>query len=177
MEGPIQYLPVELKLHFVQFLEVNDLVNLRGTSRAWSVICTKEVFRDGLTIRPHYNDMERLLRISECSWLAKSVEKVVILVGDMETSELEQAFLLNQFGHDTELGSQYRSEVVEIMGKIDNPPFRIKHCDEDTMIQAFGRFPNLKSLSASSCTFPFKELDIRFKPLWESMVRDVRLGQ
>jgi len=177
MEGPIQHLPLELKIYFTQFLQVNELVNLRSTSRLWSIICTEEVFRNGITIRPHYNDMERLLKISECSWLAKSVEKVVILVGDMDTAEMMRAFLLNQAGQESELGSQHRSEILDIVHNIDKAPFKIRHCDEDALVKAFGRFPNLKSLSASSCMFPFKELDVRFKFLWETMIMNVRRGQ
>jgi len=174
MEGPIQFLPIELKIYLVHFLQVNELINLRSSSRIWSHICTKELFKDQVTIRPHYNDMERLLKISECEWLAKSVRKVVILIGDMDTVELERAFLSNQPGEDAEVKSQYRAKIKEIVDKIDNAPFGTTHCDEDALRQAFGQFPNLESLCATSCTFPFKELDVSFKPLWESMIRDVR---
>ena len=177
MEGPIQYLPHELKLYIVDFIRINDLVNLRRTSRVWSDVCTRGLFRDGVIVRPHHHDMERLLKISECPWLAKGVEKVVILVGDMDTTELEHALLSDQSGRPSILGYQYRSVIMDILDKMNNGPSGIKHCDKDVLFQAFGRFPNLKSLSASSCTFPFTELDVRFKSRWESMIRDVRRVQ
>ena len=84
----ISNLVIELKIHIFSHLSTKDVIQVRLTSRSWAIFGAEHLFKDGVTIRPQRNDMQRLKRISEHALISLSVKSLTIYTGDVDPMPL-----------------------------------------------------------------------------------------
>jgi hypothetical protein len=78
-----------LKAEIIALIALQDMVNLRLSSRTWAIACTPFVFRDGLTIRPYGNGMQNFNEICSQPRFANQIKHLSISVHELDHEPLK----------------------------------------------------------------------------------------
>lgn len=78
-----------LKVEIITLIALQDMVNLRLSSRTWTIACTPFVFRDGLTIRPYGNGMQNFNEICSQPRFANQIKHLSISVHELDHEPLK----------------------------------------------------------------------------------------
>ena len=77
-------LPFEIKSRIVGFLDIGDVNSLRLASRVWAIKCEDQILRNGITLRPNRNHMQKLIEIYSRPRLAEKIQHMTISLDDLD---------------------------------------------------------------------------------------------
>ena len=170
----ISKLPNDCRARIIDFLLARDVKNLRLVCRDWEGICIRGLFNAIYSIdsfdskkkasdpveygvfstRPQLDDMERLHEISQRKWIAKHVRCLDVYAGDFLEERLREG-LRGKLEENDLWEPLYKGLVLCPEQILERIKANHRHCDPQILIQAFGNFINLDSLSMTSRVPPF----------------------
>lgn len=139
-------LPNELKAMVIRYLPLHDICNLRIVSKSWSVAGAKQMFHNGFYIRPHRDDLGRLGRVVNDPSFAKSIESVIIHIGDMGWEFW--AYIQDKW----HLGPG-EFDIIELDSFGFSDPKA--HCNEVLLRPLLSKLPNLVAITATTFQCPY----------------------
>lgn len=160
-------IPLELKLLIASYVPTKSIPNLRMMSMDWAVAGEGFMFRDGITVRPHLDDMKRLMNICNHVEIAKGVHEIVFFAGDVDRLQLEAAYE-REAEQLLRLTGGRPGKIWKYIDAIYNPGRFGSYCGGRVLNLSLPRFPNLRSLKITSLECPVGGHN-SFKALWEAM--------
>ncbi|KAG4438671.1 hypothetical protein IFR05_005852 [Cadophora sp. M221] len=164
-------LPLELKLQIVESLPTRDIPSIRMISESWAAAGAPSIFRNGFTVRPYLDDMDRLSEVCTHPEIAKGIRHIEFFAGDMEQELLSDAIGREQQRLIYATGGQLTKVWKQVDAIFDHTRFE-KHCNEAILDKCLPLLPNLESLKVTSLECPIRGIDMPFSLAWASMEQD-----
>ncbi|KAL5322800.1 hypothetical protein ACEPPN_010777 [Leptodophora sp. 'Broadleaf-Isolate-01'] len=164
-------LPLELKLQIVEFLPTRDIPSIRLISEPWAAAGAPSIFRNGFTVRPHLDDMDRLCEACTHPEIAKGIRHIEFFAGDMEEQLLSDAIAREQQRLTYATGGQLTKVWKQVDAIFDHTRFQ-KHCNAAILDKCLPLLPNLESLKVTSVECPIRGIEMPFSILWASLEED-----
>ncbi|KAL2064394.1 hypothetical protein VTL71DRAFT_4888 [Oculimacula yallundae] len=164
-------LPLELKLQIVEFLPTRDIPNVRMISESWAAAGAPSIFRDGFTVRPYLDDMDRLGEVCSRPEIAKGIHHIRIFAGDMQKELLVEAVYREEQRLNWATGGQL-TKIWKQVDAIFDPERMQKHCEVGLLEKYLPLLPNLEFLMVTSLDCPFRGNETPFCIAWASLVED-----
>ncbi|KAH7348398.1 hypothetical protein BKA65DRAFT_536447 [Rhexocercosporidium sp. MPI-PUGE-AT-0058] len=161
-------LPLELKLQIVEYIPTRDIPNIRMISESWAAAGAPSMFRNGFTVRPHLDDMDRLCEVCTNPEIAKGIRHIEFFAGDMDEELLANAIAREQQRLIYATGGQLSKVWKQIDAIFDQTRFQ-KHCNAAILDRCFPLLPNLHSLKVTSLECPVRGIETPFCILWATL--------
>jgi hypothetical protein len=130
------------KAGIIDFLPTKDVINPRLTSKDWEGICVRGLFNavqldydeepietitsEVFSTQQQPDDMRRLWRASQRSWMARNIKHVEIYVGDFCWKPFFNSLYILTTAANEDFAISHLDYVHELMGKFDED---FPHCD------------------------------------------------
>ncbi|KAK0125712.1 hypothetical protein ONS95_000286 [Cadophora gregata] len=164
-------LPLELKLQIVEFIPTRDIPSIRMISESWAAAGAPSIFRDGLTIRPHLDDMDRLCQVVTNPEVAKGIRYIEFFAGDVDRLQLENAIERQKQRLLYATGGQMSKVWKQVNAIFDKARVQ-KHCKAEILDKCLPLLPNLASLKINSLNCPLRDIENPFCIAWAEMESD-----
>lgn len=164
-------LPFELKLQIVGFVPTRDIPSIRMISASWAAAGAPSMFRDGFTVRPHLDDMDRLRQVVTKPKIAAGIRYIEFFAGDVDGNQLENAIERQKQSLEYATGGQLSKVWKQVNAIFDENRFQ-KHCKADILDKCLPLLPSLESLKINSLNCPLRDLENPFCIAWAEMEAD-----
>ncbi|KAG4411561.1 hypothetical protein IFR04_015300 [Cadophora malorum] len=161
-------LPQELKLQIVEYLPTRDIPSIRMISESWAAAGAPSFFRDGFTVRPHLDDMDRLYRVVTKPEIAKGIRYIEFFAGDVDRVQLANAIGRQEQRLKYATGGQL-SKVWKLVDNIFDETRMREHCKAEILDQCLPLLPNLEVLKINSLNCPLRDIENPFCIAWAEM--------
>ncbi|PVH80051.1 hypothetical protein DL98DRAFT_515748 [Cadophora sp. DSE1049] len=164
-------LPLELKLQIVEFLPTRDIPSIRMVSESWAAAGAPSMFRDGFTVRPHLDDMDRLCQVVTKPEIAKGIRYIEFFAGDVDREQLADAIDRQDQRLKYATGGQLSKVWKQVYAIFDEARFK-KHCKAGILDTCLPLLPNLEYLKINSLNCPLRDIENPFCIAWADMEAD-----
>ncbi|CZT03420.1 uncharacterized protein RAG0_10176 [Rhynchosporium agropyri] len=164
-------LPIELKLQIVDFLPTYDIPSVRMISQSWAAAGAPSIFRNGFTVRPQMDDMDRLGQVCLRPEFAKGIRFIKFFAGDTDKGLLFEAVNREEQRLNWATGGQLTKVWNQIDAIFDSERMQ-KHCEVGRLEKYLASLPNLEAIKVTSQECPVRGSNMPFCILWQSLEED-----